>query len=317
MLLQNTHDLAKGVIIMTVLILLSALLRQAGLLRKSDSQLTGQLVLKVTLPAIIFSALAFHPIEIKLLGVSGIVMLAELFCLVLAYILSRILKLSKSETGALMLVSAFGMSTMLGYPLIRDAFPGNALALEYAIITSEIGVGLLLFIIGPVIASYFGKKDVNKQVFGSVYQFIKSPIFISVVLGLLFPYVNLPKDNFAIDLLGRILTIIGHANQLIVAVTIGLLIEVRKFNTHITFLIIAVIIKLIIQPLFTYELTSLIDLEQIARQVSFVETSMPSAIVVAIFARQYDCEPELVSTTTLITLLLSLISVAIFFSLLF
>lgn len=318
MLINSTHDLAQGVIIMTFLILLSALLRKIGLLDKKDSKLTGKLVLKVTLPAIIFSALAMHPIKLKFLEVSAIVTAVEIICLALAYVIARSLKFSRPKTGALMLVSAFGMSAMLGYPLIRDTFPGNGIALEYAVITSEIGVGLIIFIFGPIIATYFGQSAINKKsIFNSVYQFVKSPIFFALTLGIIFPYFEIPTDNFTAKTIGKILTIVGHSNQLLVAITIGLLLEIRNYKSHITFLLIAIFMKLILEPLLTFEITSVLNIELIARQVSFIETAMPSSIIIAIYAREYNCEPELVSTTTLITLLVSLISVAVFFGVLF
>jgi hypothetical protein len=53
---------------------------------------------------------------------------------------------------------------MLGYPLISQAFPGNMQAMEEAVVTSEFGVGFLLFIFGPFIAMYFGGSGIDSQV---------------------------------------------------------------------------------------------------------------------------------------------------------
>lgn len=318
MLIDSVHELARGVVIMLCLMILAAILRKTGVLSKEDSGLTSKLVLKVTLPALIFSSLANHKIETDILLVSAIVTLSELVCIALAYIIARLLKFTRPETGALMLVSGFGMSTMLGYPLIQEAFPGNLIAMEDAIITSELGVGLLLFIAGPIIAMYFGREQVEgKQILISVKQFITSPIFISILAGIIISFINIPAKNEVVITISKILKLIGNANLLLVATTIGLLIETRSIKSYIIFLIIAVILKLVAQPMITFYFTDMIDIEVIARQVAFIETAMPSAILVAIFAREYDCKPELVSTTTLVTLIISLISVTIFFGVLF
>ncbi len=318
MLINSVHELARGVIIMLSLMLLASILKKFGLLSKSDSSVTSALVLKITLPAVIFSSLASHRIEADILMVSGIVAFSELICIVIAYLIARLLKFGRPETGALMLVSAFGMSTMLGYPLIREAFPGNITALQDAIVTSEIGVGLFLFISGPVIAMYFGENHVEgKAIRQSLNKFLLSPIFISIIAGIAVSFIGLPDKNEVIITISRLLKLIGNANLLLVAITIGLLLEIRNIKAHLTFLSIAIILKLVAQPLITYFLTESINVQDIARQVAFIETAMPSAILVALFAKKYNCKPELVSTTTLVTLIISLISVTLFFGILF
>jgi predicted permease len=51
-----------------------------------------------------------------------------------------------------------------------------------------------------------------------------------------------------------------------------------------------------------------------AQQVALIETAMPSAVLAAIYAKHYNCKPELVSTTIVVTLVLSLISVTVLFN---
>ena len=316
--MSTTELLLQGVFIMITLITIVILLRKFGVLVKENSKVSGNLVLKVTLPALIFSALVTKKFDYDLLLIAATVAVAEILSLTLAWFGARLLKLSKGDTGALMLVSAFGTSTMLGYPLVMQTFPGNAIAMDDAVITSEIGVGVLLFIIGPIIAMHYGENKFNgSSILTSIKGFILSPIFVAIIAGIGLSAINFPTDNIIIGTLSHVLTIIGNANFLLVAITIGLLLEPHHLKKMIPILIVAILIKLIIQPLITYQMITWINLNTIAKQVATIETAMPSAILVAIYARQYNCKPELVSTTVLVTLIASLISVTTLFYVLF
>ena len=310
----DSQQLLEGVIIMLVLIILAIFLQKIGLLAKSNSSLFSSLVLKVTLPALIFSSLAVQQINDNLLIVSAIVGIIEIICIILAWIIAKIINLDRGETGALMLVSAFGMSTMLGYPIIREVFPNNLIAFEDAVVIGEFGVGLLLFIVGPIIAMHYGKSNVNeKAVFASVKQFFVSPIFFAIISGILFSFIPLPKDSQWVITTKHLFEHIGNANMFLVALTIGLLIEIKKTSRLYSFLTIAIILKLIIQPISTHFLGSILNIDTMVQQIALIETAMPSAILAAIYAKHYDCKPELVSTTIVVTLIFSLISVTALF----
>ncbi len=303
---------------MIILITIVTLVRKFGVLEKENSKITGNLVLKVTLPALIFSALVTKNFNSDLLLIAATVAIAEILSLTLAWFGARLLKLSRANTGALMLVSAFGTSTMLGYPLVMQTFPGNVIAMDDAVITSEFGVGILLFLIGPTIAMHYGEnKFKGSSIITSIRSFILSPIFIAIIAGIGLSFIDFPTDNIIIDTFSHILTIIGNANFLLVAITIGLLLEPHHILKNVPILLVAILIKLLIQPLITYQIIMWIDINTIAQQVAIIETAMPSATLVAIYAHQYNCKSELVSTTVLVTLIASLISVTTLFYVLY
>ncbi len=316
--MNTTVQLFEGVVIMMALIILFAFLRKIGILEKSNSKLTSTLVLKVTLPAIIFSSLIAQKFDIHLLISAGIVSTVEIICIAMAWLIAKSLKLGRGETGALMLVSAFGMSTMLGYPIVRQVFPNNIQAMSDAIVTSEFGVGFLLFVIGPIIAMYYGESEIKgKVIVTSIKEFLVSPIIMAIVLGIIVSTISFPENNQVIITVKHLLKLMGNANLLLVAVTIGLLLEPLKISKYYGFLITAIILKLIIQPGIAQLFANTLNVDSIAEQIILIETSMPSAILIAIFAKQYNCKPELVSTTILVTLTVSLISVTAFFGFLY
>jgi len=314
----SSQQLFEGVIIMLLMIALAVFLKKIRLLDESASKIFGSLVLKVTLPALIFYSLAVQNFTPELLKLATVVAITEIICIFLAWIIAGIIKLNRAETGALMLVSAFGMSAMLGYPLIREVFPGDIHAIEDAAISSELGVGVILFILGPMIAIHFGESRFdNKAVLSSLKQFIVSPIFISIVLGIVVSFFPIPMENHVVITIKQLLKHLSNANSLLVALTIGLIIETKIPSKVYLFLAVAILLKLILQPVIAQVLGSTLNLPSLQKEVVLIETAMPSAILTAIFAKQYNCKPELVSKAIVATLIISLLSVTTIFDIYF
>lgn len=316
--MQTTLGLIEGVFILMAMILLAVILKRSGFLHKDQGSLFSRIVLHVTLPAVVFSSLAVNSFNEKFLLMSVVMLVIELICIAIAWAIGTYLKLKPGEKGALILVSAFGMTTLLGYPVIRQVFPDNPLAIEEAVITSEFGVGFLLFILGPVIAMHYGENEFSPKVIGkSLKNFLSSPLFISLVAGILVSFIPFDRSSQVFGEMIRFFKLVGNANLLLVAFTLGLIIEIKSEKSIYLFLVVAVIIKLIIKPLLAYWLTGFEGFTEMMRQIVFIETAMPSAILTAVFAKQYNCRPDLVSNAIVITLLLSLASVSLLFILLF
>ncbi len=310
--------LIEGVVVMFAIISLAVLLKRVGVLSKNDDQLFSRIVLQITLPAVIFSSLAVKQFDSEFLIMAVIMAAIEVGIMILAWGIATILKFKPGEKGALILVSAFGMTALLGYPIIRQVFPGNALAMEEAVVTSELGVGLLIFILGPLIAEYYGESKVEgKSIIKSAKKFFVSPIFISLIAGIGFSFIPLKHDSELFSTFIRIFKLIGNANLLLVAFTIGLIIEFKKTKHIVLFVGIAVLLKLILKPLLAGWLTTNPQFTEMMSEIVFIETALPSAILTAVFAKQYNCRPDLVSMTIMVTLLLSVITVSGLFAFIF
>jgi len=311
-------NLFEGVIVMFAIILLAILLKKVSILKKADSELFSYIVIKVTLPAVIFSSLAIQHFQIEFLKMAAIMAVIEIGIMVLAWFIASLLKFNPGEKGAFILVSAFGMTTLLGYPIIRQVFPGSTMAMEEAVVTSEFGVGFLLFILGPLIAEYYGESKVEeKSISKSAHKFFTSAIFISLLAGVGFSFIPINHDSPVFSTFIHFFKLIGNANLLMVAFTIGLIIEFKKIKHIFLFVGIAVLLKLIVKPLLAIWLTNNPQFTEMMREIVFIETALPSAILTAVFAKQYNCRPDLVSMAIMVTLVLSVITVSGLFAFIF
>jgi predicted permease len=316
--MNNSIALTISVSVMFFIILLAVLLKKWNILQKEHSVIFSKLVVKVTLPALIFSSLASTRFHTEFLLMALVMLIVEIISMLLAFIIARMLKFSRGQTGALILVSAFGMTAMLGYPLISMVFPGDNLAMEEAVVTSEIGVGFLLFISGPLIAMFFGQSAVHGgDMVKSAKSFFISPIFIALIAGIGISFIRLDESNQIYIPVKHFLSLIGNANTLLVALAVGLVLEVSSPGKYLIFLGIAGVIKLIIKPLIAYTLLQHPQFTDPMKEIVFIETAMPSAMLGVVFAKHYDCMPELASMSVVTTLILSLLTVSLMFLLLF
>jgi len=183
----------------------------------------------------------------------------------------------------LILASTFTSSGFLGYAVVKEIYFDNTEALSDAAITSELGVATVFFTIGVLIAIQFGVRSTSsKEKFAEAIKFFRSPIFFSLVLGILFLFIKLPMDNVIVKSIYRFLGIISTANTLLVTLTIGVLMHFKDMRKVIVIVLLACVIKLIVQP----------------HNIIVLESAMPTAALTAVFAKRYGCDAEL--TTILI-----------------
>jgi len=115
----------------------------------------------------------------------------------------------------------------------------------------------------------------------------------------------------------RILDVMAEANTFIVALAVGLMIELKITGRYYLFLSLAITLKLIVKPVLTYLVVDPFLFTVMMKEIIIIETAMPSAILGAIFAKQYNCNPELVSAAVVVTLIACLLTVPLLFLFLF
>lgn len=280
-------SLLQSLAIIVGLILVCLLLRRKGIITENERPVFGRLVTDFALPALIFSGLASQRIEADELLAVGIMAFA-------------------------LLVASFGSSSTLGYALISQAFPKDPATLAEAVVISELGVGILIFSVGVAVAIYFGQGGRGSPTSG-IRTFIKSPIFISLVLGLSYtllePSPSNPALKTALDLLFRMLDAIGSALVIFVAMAIALMlrpIPLRKLGG----LIVAVaLIKLLAKPLLAFGMAEAMDLPMTVTEILLIETAMPSGTVAAVVADRYGCDGSIASALVIATYGLSLLTI--------
>ena len=306
-----------SIIVLISLICLSALLRWLGLVKEEDGALLSKLVTHVTLPALIFVSLAKSSLQLEYVLLALIMLVAEIVCLALAWFVGRQLQLAPPQMGAFVLTAGFGSSVLLGYALINQVYVGDVQALAEAVVISELGVGPAMFTLGTMIALYYGSG--HGEVRGRLAEalsFFRSPIFISLLAGLMWSALHLPTDTTFAELPFQVLDILGSANTFLVVMTVGVLLNFQGLRSIVMLVAMVCTIKLIIKPVIVWLPSLALDLTAVEAQVLVLEAAMPSAFLTVVLANSYGCDGKLASKLVFATVVASAVTIISIFGLL-
>ena len=290
---------SETVIAFMLLVLAAYFLKRKAVLKQEDGPLFSRLLTQAVLPATIFYELWTHPlsgatiIPVSIMLVSGIISLAG------TWLVGLVLKFDRQSTGALMIISSFGSSALIGYPIIQYAFSHNPQALAQGIIISELGVGLPIFILCPFVAMYFGGTFTGGRDLARLAKdYFVSPIFIAVVLGLACSRLDIPAGTPLVDTITAMLKMTQGALVVVSAVILGLQLNFQAPRGFWTLIIVSILVQMVLQPWFCDAAAAGLQVSGEQRQVLVLLSALPAAILGPVFAARYDCAAK---TATLLT----------------
>jgi predicted permease len=314
--MTHTLQVFQSVLAFATVVLLCVLMKKWAVVREEHGPLFANLLTQVALPVVIITQLATHPLEARQLLLVLAMIVSGTVCMALAWVAGNLMKLARSKIGALMLVSSFGSSAFIGYPLIQYAFPNNPEAMRDAILVSEIGVGLPIFTLGVWVAMHFGEKHGG----GSATQwqplrdYLRSPIFLAVAAGLLISPLHLNPEMPWLAPFFEAARMVSGALTILSCLVLGINLNFRTVRGIIPLLLVSATLQMIVEPYVANFQATLYGLSMEQRQVLVMESAMPSAILGSVFASHYQCAADTTSALIFINILLSLITLPLVFA---
>jgi len=309
------HELINAILIIVFIYALALILRRKGTLQESHSLTLAHIVTDLCLPAMIFSSLARQSIRLEQVAPSLVMLGLELIFIVLAWMISALLKFNKPQQGAIVFCSAFGSSTFLGYAIITQMFPQVPEALTEAVLISEVGVGYPIFILGPLLATYFGseKSDAKSQWKASL-GFFKSPVFFALIVGLLWGSWQLPgEENVFLTPIFRLFDVLASALTPLAILSVGLVFKVPKLGKIFVPLTIVILLKLILKPMFAGFLATQFAFPELWQEIMVLLSAMPPALLGVVFLKRYGGDASLASALLLAATLVSVVTIVAMF----
>ena len=307
----------SSIIVLVAVILIAVFLKHLKLIRGEHAPIFSKLVTSVTLPALIFHSLAHATLYWEYALLALVMLAAEILSLTLAWFIGKRLQLAAPQLGSFMLVSGFGSSALLGYALIGQVYPGDIAAMTEAVLITEVGVGPALFTIGTMIAMYYGSSDVDtKGRIKAALAFFKSPICCAVVAGIVWTSLDLPVKGLLLSPFFQALHILASANTLMVALTVGVVLQFSEMRAILPMAFFACLIKLILKPIMVWLPTLAMSLQDWQVQILVLEAAMPSALLTVVLANTYGCDAKLASKLVFATTVISIASIIVMFTVL-
>jgi predicted permease len=311
------QSLIQAIIVIVILFALALVMRRLGILAEEHSQILARVVTDLFLPAIVFVTLANREVHLSQLGPALLMLGLELTAIALAWSASIVLRFDRAHQGAIVFCAAFGSSTFLGYSLITQMYPHDAEAMTEAVLISEIGVGYTIFILGPVLAAYFGSQELDaRSRWAAAVGFFKSPVFFALVIGLLWGALRLPgENNLFLAPVFRAGHVLAAALTPVAILSIGLMFKVPAVRTILVPLGIVILIKLLLKPLAAGFVASQIGFPEEWTDVLVILAAMPPAILGPIFLKRYGGDASIAPALLLAATIVSGVTLAMVFSL--
>lgn len=313
--MSTFYNLVSAILVIVFIYGLAILMRQRGVLNEDHSLTLARIVTDLCLPAIIFVSLARQSVQLYQMTPALVMLGLELTCIALAWVISSLLGFNKAQQGAIVFCSAFGSSTFLGYSIITQMFPDQPEALTEAVLISEIGVGYPIFILGPMLAAYFGSaKSESKSQWSSSLAFFKSPVFFALLIGLLWGYLELPgEDNAFLAPIFKLSHTLAAALTPIAILSVGLMFKLPDLRKIFLALVVVILLKLLFKPFLAGFFGSLFNFPELWTEVLVLLAAMPPAILGAVFLRRYGGDASLASALLLAASLVSCVSLLLVF----
>ena len=297
-------DILTIVLPVFLLIALGVFLRSKNIINEHSSDLLNKLAYNLALPALLFGSIVqFRINELFNWQTIAAFYITILVILVVAYFMT-LRQPSKTRT-------AFNMSVIhsnlvyFAFPLILGAYGQLGLAKASIIVAFVSPFANMLSII--ILSRNASIKQSSKS---QILQVIKDPLFLSCVLGIIVAYFAIILPVAVTSTLG----IIGGMALPIALLSIGAKIRLEKIMHSIGLNMQAVLLKLFLMPLICFLLLKyLFDVPALDFKLAILLAAMPVAVSTYVLAHNWNSDSDLVAAEIVLTTLLALITVPLFF----
>lgn len=266
----------------------------------------SKMSLYVLSPFLAFKTFYSYPISIDYFYYVGYIFALCLSLVLLISLISKALKFDEQTRCGMILSACFMNNGNYGTPVILVLF--SATGFDIAIIMMV----LQLFVMSTI-GTYYAAKGSAKSVRGNpaknaVIKVFKMPVTYAAILGIIFQLFGIPIS----ESLDGSISMIGEASIVIIMIILGMQLATIQLTTiDYPKLTINLVVKMIISPLIALLLVALMPIDLASKQILIILAAMPAAANTTLLAVHFDTKPELVSSATFISTLLSLVTLPI------
>lgn len=285
------------------------LLLLAGVIARRALQVDAQPLSKITLyllsPALVFNSLVKSKVggwELLRLAAGTVGLILGLSALI--SLCSKVLRWSPGLTSAMKLGSVFTNVGNYSLPIIASLFGTAGLERVAVIVVAH---QLLMC----SLAVYFAARS-HLGAWRSLGSVLRMPTAYAAILALCWRQFPAVPPAWLLETV----SLLAQAALPIFLLLLGVQLAGVVVSRRVGLLILGSVVKLAASPTWAMFLGMWLGLDRISGQVFVLAAAAPTAIVTTMLAIEFDAEPELVSSLTLCTTLLSLVSVPLCISLL-
>lgn len=292
------------IIIFAILMGIGYITAKTGTVGREGWNALSKLIVRVILPALIFSVVAGSEIttaEILDGGRFGIaVALYYFFVIIVANIMSKLCRLKGNTANIFIALAAFGNMGFMGIPLIQALF--NEPVAQVCISVYTLIDVSLLWTYGVYLCSRHQARSDLKNALKNMFN----PTTVALLAGFIIVLVKIPVP----ELLMQMITGIGGTSRYLSLMYIGgslAFVSVGQIAKKPSiFLLIGV--KMLVLPVLIY-LMSMPFLPRIPATILTIIAGLPSMTIIAMLASAYDSDSAYATEAIFVTTLASLVTI--------
>jgi len=280
------------------------ILRITKRITENSHRTINAFILHISLPAQILLFVPKISFSSEILLPAGMAWIVFLFTFGVLFITSKIFSLNSKTFGCLLLTAGLGNTSFLGLPMI-EAFWGKEFNLV-GILCDQPGTFLVLSVLGIPLALHKSSTATNPiLLFKKVLTF---PPFIAFVIAILLSQISFPSQ--AISALQRL----GDTLAPLALFSVGFQFQLSGIRKMKRELLLGLAVKMVLAPVFIFLLyVVLFKNTSMYSKISIFEAAMPPMITGGIVAIENDLAPELASAMIAIGVLVSVVSLPIWY----
>lgn len=250
-------------------------------------------------------SMPFRTEHLKISLVANLTILSSLFMSWFVYkLISKKITVKSEIIGSLLMCASFGNVLYIGLPILTKLYgqEGMSYALTYDFLAST----PLTWTAAVAVCMRYGKAK-GLKIRDSIVTILKIPPIWGLIVGLIFRELSIKLPNEPIALINYLSNYIPPLMLAIVGLSI------KPINPKKLLLSLpAIVIKVIISPLFAFLYSKITGLSGIALNVCVIEAAMPSMLLSMIFATSFGVDLRTAVEMIFLTTLLSLLNVSIY-----
>jgi predicted permease len=221
-------------------------------------------------------------------------------CMLLAFRIALIFKLSSSFKRSLFLVLSYGNVAYLGIPILNNAYGEEILPV--AAVLAAVYVFWLLTL-GIVLIEINGDERINVK--HLIFSLFKNPLLLSVFAGLIIVVFNIKLPEIA----EKTILLFSNSVTAVVLFSLGIFLGLHKIGNQkewLTAFLWSVIITLVL-PFVFYMTIKNIGMDSMQLKATILDSAMPLGLTPYVLAVQYKLDVPLVSRIVVVSTLLAIV----------
>jgi malate permease and related proteins len=270
--------------------------RRKGVITETAVPELNSIAYYLGLTTLVFTSIVKYDLkEIFNIGIIKTIYTTFAIFIVIVFFIVYFLKINIKTKGA-MAVSSFRCNmAFIGIPIIIAAF-GDIAAAKTAIIIAFMTPVNVIFAI--IFFKVLG-GDANKKNYGRfLLDFIKDPILIASILGILFSYFRIIIPAPIMNLLN----ILAGLAVPLALLTIGASFRFSHIKKNLKLLIPASVLKLLVEPFIAFFIGwYLFKIEAVNVSIVVILFAMPLAVAAYIMGKEYGSDSDFLSSSLIIS----------------